>query len=324
LYYAGATGTDYSQKYSSQCQGGAGVACDYNVGFAYVSYKSDTCDPQYAKGVSDSMGYMNTAFQSAQCVKIYGGSQSSYNSYGGGYGNNGYNSYNSYYTYSGTALSLLYKSNACFIQNYWAPNGGCPDPYGRLQYYQQNFNKGVRKSLKVDPYVTYRANMEKGKQMVKTGAILFMTAAILFLLEQMIAFRKRNRTQVKGKAPASDKHLNGSEIKKSRSVVGLVRSATGQMKKAVATAAASTVNTIRSKTQCAGDEADIYDESDGVMVSKEQLEEKGSFIAQALGSYEAPTVAAQESAGIEEASSDESAVKVDAFVEEDKPLARNK
>lgn len=277
IYYAGATGSDYSQSYSSECQGGAGVACDARVGFVKVSYSKNTCDPAYASGITDSMSYMNSAFKAAQCVKIYDSStdySNNYNNYnnnnnynygnrdlkeeeskketqqdsknensessktdttdkeqrklennyGYGYGYGyGYNNNNGYYTYAGTALSILYYSNACFIQNYWDPDGGCPDPYGKLQYYQQNFNKGVRKSMKVDTYVTYRANMQTGKNYVKIGAVLFMTAVILFVTEQLMAFRSKKARRA---------HTGDSLMKsKKRSVVALVSSASGNLRK---------------------------------------------------------------------------------------------
>jgi hypothetical protein len=381
LYYAGATSTDWSQKYSSTCAGGAGVACDYNVGFAYVSYSTDTCDPYYANGVSDNMGYMNSDFQSAQCVKIYDASQYNYNNnnngynngnnngynngnnnnnaYGGNYGankyyNNGYNNayynaYNNYYQYYGTPLALLYYSNACFIQNTWSPNGGCPDPYGKLQYYQQNFNKGVRKSMRVDPYVKYRANMEKGKKLVKMGAAFFMAAALFYIFEQFMAWRKRMRPATLQKSPALvNKHLVGKDgegnllhaaegMKKKRSMVGLVRSATGKMKDAVKIAAATTVAAVTSKKS-----KDTIDdvarlEGDGIMVadSKEAAGTRPSV----FGSYKAPETAATgdastiatpevasltpggipsyqddgmgDKAVVEETSSEESAVKVE-------------
>ena len=293
LYYAGAASTDYSQSYSSECQGGSGIGCDSEVGFASVSYSTDTCDPAYANGVTDSMGYMNSAFESAQCVKIYDsatdyvssnnnyynnrdlkeqeskkqGEQDSKNksrdsdsdsdssktentdeedrnlqtNYGYGYGyngndgNNAYNSnygYNSnYYTYSGTALSILYYSNACFIQNYWDPDGGCPDPFGRLQFYQKNFNKGIRKSMKVDTYVTYRANMDSGKKKVKIGAILFMTAVVMFLTEQLMAFRATKRGR---RVKTSDSLMKTKSKSTNRSVVELVSSTGGKLKKSAA------------------------------------------------------------------------------------------
>jgi len=322
LYYAGVTDTDYSGTYSSECAGGAGVACDYQVGFAYVSYSSDACDPYYATGVTDSMGYMNSAFQSAQCVQIYNGdSQNSNNNnnnnyqdngdnrdlqqenkeedseknnedrnlqdnYGYGYGYNN-NYYNNYYNYYGTALSVLYYSNACFIQNFWAPNGGCPDPFGKLQLYQSNFNKGARKSMKVDTYVTYRVNMETGVKYVKIGALCFMTATLLFIFEQLVAYRGRKRARLiktsklgysagrDNKTPADRDAL----LKKKRSVVGLVKSATGKMKKAAKSSVASLT-----KNKCACGEDEV--ENDGVM----NLDDISDNVkADTGGSYEAPT-----------------------------------
>lgn len=307
LYYAGATSTDYSQSYSSECQGGAGVACDYHVGFAYVTYSSNTCDPYYATYVSDTMGYMNAAFQSAQCVKIYDASQYSYsnngNGYGNGYGNNyqGQYGYNNYYQYYGTALSLLYYSNACFIQNFWAPNGGCPDPYGRLQVYQQNFNKGVRYSMKVDPYVTYRINMQKGKKLVKVGAILFMAAAIFYLFEQFMAFRKRRHQSqtLKKAAPTTEKkHLElaaSDGLKKKRSMVGLVLSATGKMKDAVNKSFESITS---KKAQASRDDVANPNDGDDILVKDQSKSTKGSYqapevpVALAPDQSSAPEVAA--------------------------------
>jgi hypothetical protein len=361
LYTSGATSTDYSNSYSSKCGGGKGVACDYNVGFASVTYSTSTCNPKYAKTTTDSMAYMNSVFQKAQCVRIYQSSTSYYSSnnnnnnangysnsnyqYGGGNNGNGnrglqrdqelaiqdsglhgldiepleivplegessssslevsdgtvdrelnnnnnaygygYNNY--YYAYSGTPLALLYYSNACFIQNFWAPNGGCPDPYGRLQYYQQNFNRGVRHSLKVDPYVKYRANMEKGKQLITTGAGLFMAAFLLYLIEQLIAFRKRMRGTGSQKAVAhasSDPTIpsagDGPSKAGRTSVVGLVRSATKKVAASVAGAAAATAAIVRSRSKMDGS-------TDGIMKSDGSIKDI-HFNNDDTGSYAAP------------------------------------
>jgi hypothetical protein len=372
IYYAGSSSTDYSGTYSSECQGGAGVACDYQVGFATVSYSTNACDPYYSTGVTDSMGYMNSAFQSAQCVKIFSGNSNNYNNnnsnnynngnnrdlkqqqnkegnsegsknynndgdgsnkeegdsesnneedrnlqnnYGyGGYGY-GYNSYSNYYNYAGTALSVLYYSNACFVQNFWAPNGGCPDPFGKLQLYQQNFNKGVRKSMKVDTYVTYRANMEIGKKYVKTGALFFMAAALLFVFEQLLAFRSRKEDKRLGiKTKSSHKKgevADGRDEKnpKKRSVVGLVRSATGKLRDAAKKTVARAT-----KNKCSGEEDD-FDEKDGVMVRvlddndddiKASSKSKKGTTSKKI-SYKAPTT----SSSVKEASSEDSIVKVE-------------
>lgn len=267
IYYAGAISTDYSGVYSSECQGGAGIACDYDVGFASVTYSTDTCNPAYATGITDTLSYMNSDFRSAQCVKIYD-YQQSYNSgnrelkkteskneaeqdgktevdentdkedrnlqnnYGYGYNNYGYDSYYGYnnnYDYSGTPLSILYYSHACFIQNYWDPDGGCPDPYGKLEYYQENFNKGVRMSMKVDTYVNYRANMKIGQRYVGIGVFLFMTAVAMLATEQYMAYKAKKRTN---KSKTSDSLMKpGSHRKKT--VVELVSSTGNKVKKSV-------------------------------------------------------------------------------------------
>ena len=372
IYYAGSASTDYSGTYSSECQGGAGVACDYQVGFATVSYSTNACDPYYSTGVTDSMGYMNSAFQSAQCVKIFDGNSNNYNNnndnynngnnrdlkqqqqqnkegnaaegiknynnngdgsnqegisesnnedrnlqnnYGyGGYGY-GYNSYSNYYNYAGTALSVLYYSNACFVQNFWAPNGGCPDPFGKLQLYQQNFNKGVRKSMKVDTYVTYRANMEIGKKYVKTGALFFMAAALLFVFEQLMAFRSRKENKRLGIKKKSS-HKKGQVAdgrdeknpKNKRSVVGLVRSATGKLQDV----ANKTVAKV-TKNKCSGEEDD-FDGKDGVMVvdgikaSSSRTKRKKGTSATKKSSYKAPPTS---SSSVKEASSENSIAKVE-------------
>lgn len=286
LYYAGVTDTDYSQSYSSECEGGSGIVCDYNYGFAYAYFSSDTCDPAYASGTSDSLYSMNQAFQAAECVQIYDSATFTYNNnynnddandgyynrdlkeqqdnkdntnvdnskqdrqledanaYGGGgyngysgYGYNGYgyNAYaNYYYNYYGTALSLLYYSNACFIQNYWSIDSGCPDPYGILSEYQQNFNKGVRMSMKIDTYGLYRSNMSKGKKYVKIGALLFLTALIMFVAEQMMAFKAKKRARgVKATGPSSKSKKSVVELV-STTGTKLKKSASKGVKKAVA------------------------------------------------------------------------------------------
>lgn len=293
IYYAGATSTDYSQSYSSECQGGAGVVCDYKVGFGYASFSTDTCDPSYTTSVTDSMGYMNSAFQAATCVQIYDGSSSSYNNYnnrnlkeqesrdskdkvensdkdrnlqdsygyGNGYGDEyGYNNYvNNYYNYAGTALSILYYSNACFIQNYWAPDGGCPDPYGILQEYQQNFNKGVRKSMKVDTYATYRANMAVGKKYIKIGAMLFLTALIMLLSEQLMAFRAKKRA-LGGK--------KGSSSRTKKSVVELVNTTGTKIKKSASRGVKKAVAKVTKKKSKTKDK-------DGIMVESPKIATAG-------------------------------------------------
>ena len=97
--------------------------------------------------------------------------------------------------------------------------------------------------MKVDTYVTYRANMETGKKYVKIGAIFFMVAALLFLFEQLLAFRSRKRASSKQVGGSSD--LSPPEVKEKRSVVKLVRSATDKIKGV----AQSTVASVTKKTK---------------------------------------------------------------------------
>jgi hypothetical protein len=213
--------------------------------------------------------------------------------------------------------------------------------------YQQNFNKGVRKSLKVDPYVNYRANMEKGKKLVKMGAIFFMAAAILYLCEQLLAFRKRMRRKVVSNAPPSSKrHLVGIpppadpiEKMRSRSLVGLVQKGATRARAAVKSTVAA-VTSARSK----GDDAtaSINDaerlEGDGIMKADSSYKapqpsiennstiatnDVAAFTQDNLGSYDEPDLMkpmnSTEQLGktVTQSSSEESAVKVDVPNEEE-------
>ena len=296
LYYAGATDEDYSQSYSSQCNGGSGVVCDYQYGFAYATFSSNTCDPSYVSSVSDNLAYMNDAFEQAQCVQIYDKStfvSNNYNddgnnnrnlqeseqgdrslannndnnnddaAYNGNYGYDGYTGYansgygynayaNNYYNYYGTALSLLYYSNACFIQNYWSPDSGCPDPYGVLSEYQGNFNKGYAKSMKIDTYATYKTNMEAAKRYVLVGFLLFFSAVVMFLSEQMMAFKAKKKSRgVK----------SGPSTKRKKSVVELVSSTGTKIKKSANKGVKKAVAKVMK-----GKKTAPSSESDGIMV----------------------------------------------------------
>ena len=62
-------------------------------------------------------------------------------------------------TYEGKPLELLAYSRACSVMNYWSPDGGCPDPYGKVNYYMSNYNKGIVQSW-ADPYKDYREGVE--------------------------------------------------------------------------------------------------------------------------------------------------------------------
>jgi len=159
---------DYS-GYSSQCQGYAGVGCDYANGFATHSYSTKECNPDYYTGVTNTMYSLNQAMQSAQCIKIYDRSK--------GVNWNGYN-----VTVSGTPLELLAYSNACFYQNFWSPDGQCPDPYGKISFYQQNFNRGVVKSRKTDPFAQYTVQMQDARRLSNLGTTMMVAAALVFIV----------------------------------------------------------------------------------------------------------------------------------------------
>lgn len=155
--------------YSSECQGYYGVGCDYTNGFAVHSYSTQECNPEYYSGVKDNMQYLNQAMQSAQCVKIYDKSS--------GKNWNGYN-----YTVYGTPLELLSNSQACFYQNFWSPDGECPDPYNKIQYYQQNFNRGIVKSKKTDPFEQYTLQMVESEKLTSYGTTMLVAAAFVLLV----------------------------------------------------------------------------------------------------------------------------------------------
>jgi len=172
--------------------------------------------------------------------------------------------------------------------------------------YQQNFNKGARKSMKVDTYVTYRVNMETGIKYVKIGAIFFMTATLLFIFEQLVAYRSRKRARMiktSKKVSGRDNKTRANRdalLRKKRSVVGLVKSATGKMK----VAAKSTVARV-TKNKCAsGEEV----ENDGVM----NLDDIDDDVkADTGGSYKAPTTTLPDEPSVKESSMKDFIVKIE-------------
>lgn len=155
--------------YSSTCSGYKGVGCDYSHGFAVHSYSTQECNPEAYTGVKDTMYKLNTAMKSASCIKIYDRSKGT-NWYGGNV------------TVSGTPLELLAYSNACFYQNFWSPDGQCPDPYGKIAFYQQNFNKGIQKSQRSDPYQQYAVIMTDAKRLSTLGTVMLVLATVIFFI----------------------------------------------------------------------------------------------------------------------------------------------
>ena len=214
MYYAKQSGfssyaydDDYHGGLTATCQGGYGVGCDATYGFAMHTYSTDTCDPKYVTGVTDNLSNLNSAMQATKCVKIYDSS-----------------SYNSNYV-EGTALELLYYSSACFYQNYYSPDGECPDPYGKIAMYRQNFAKGLQRQHREQPYVIYTSEVEKGKTMVAAGSLLLGAALVVIVAELIVArrFRVKHKTVVEQRSDGLVKPGNNNNNKKQGSDPNLQR-----------------------------------------------------------------------------------------------------
>ena len=200
MQYAGVSAflsDNNGDAYSAECGGGYGVGCDVNNGFALHKYSTTTCNPDKVSLVIDEMYYANKAMQTVDCVQIYDASSSS-SSYGynddnngddGGGGGSGDDS--SYY--SGTALGLLETSHACFYQNVWSPDGECPDPYGKIKYYQSNFGNAIEKSAATTPIqvsrqrMIYKHKIRKGQHMTAAGVVLVLAACVILATDKMIS-----------------------------------------------------------------------------------------------------------------------------------------
>ena len=169
---------------TAYCQGGYGVGCDYNYGFAVHQYKYNECNPQNATYVLDDLSDLNYALEKSDCVRIWNGG-SSYSS-----GNSDYSSYGNYEN-SKSAVELLYHSKACSFMNYWSPDGGCPDPYNKVYYYLQNYNQGIKRSWP-DPYADYEEAVVTGKKRIRQGIMLCAIAFVVMLFE---CFRPRPKQE---------------------------------------------------------------------------------------------------------------------------------
>lgn len=181
MNYAGLSGfssysydDDSSSSYTASCSGGYGIGCDYSNGFAVHTYSGDECNPANYTGVKDKLSNLNSAMNSAQCTKIF-----DYSSYSG--------------SPYGTSLELLAYSHSCFYQDFFSPDGVCPDPYGKLAYYQQQFYNGIQESKKQDPYQVsqrkklYNEEIKRGKTMAATGLCLAALAFVIMLYEGLVA-----------------------------------------------------------------------------------------------------------------------------------------
>jgi len=153
-----------SGSYTAACKGGYGVGCDKN-GFGLHKYSTDECDPQYYSGTSDNLSNLNSAMESAQCVQIYDAD------YWQGYDYGVYN----------TPLELLTTSTACDYMNYKSPDGECPDPYGKVAYYIENFNRGIKKKRE-DPYDIYHQKVKRATRMMVAGGVFLAVAIVVLLL----------------------------------------------------------------------------------------------------------------------------------------------
>lgn len=212
MYLAGvsAFSTPYSAGLTADCQGGYGVGCDYNSGFAVHTYSSSQCDPQNATGISDNLSSLNSAMSNyADCVKIYDS-----NKYSG-------------YT-DGTALALLEYSHSCFYQDMFSPDGECPDPYGKLAQYQSNFHAGITESRNSDPYHVYyyrkiyKRQIQQGKLLTHVGVGFLAAAAILFILNENIVERFKNqRAKRKAAKKLTDDDDHGTEAIDSRADIAI-------------------------------------------------------------------------------------------------------
>lgn len=184
---AGVTGFSTSSvtSYTADCQGGVGVGCDASGGFAMHRYKSSICDPQNVTSVSNDLYYVNLAMKNAQCIQIYNSYKSS--SYSSSSNDDDGASY-----YSSTPLALLYNSSACFYQNFFSPDGTCPDPFGRISYYKSNFYKEIQKSKAQRPVSLYKQQMEyeekisAGRTKGEIGAFLLATAIVVVLCDKIL------------------------------------------------------------------------------------------------------------------------------------------
>jgi hypothetical protein len=172
-----------SSQLTSSCLGYSGVGCNANYGFAVHSYSSALCDPQTATAVTDNLAYLNKAMESSKCIKIYSTS--------GSYGSSYYSSSSSSSSSANAALNLLSYSSACFYQNFWSPDGECPDPYGKIKYYQNNFYKGIQKSQLQRPVAVYKqkqiyeAEIRKGQSRLVFGVICLMAAIGMLVLDRI-------------------------------------------------------------------------------------------------------------------------------------------
>lgn len=216
MYNAGVSGfgsysygdDDSSSSLSSTCMGYKGVGCDSNYGFVLHTYSTALCDPQKASGVKDQLAYLNKAMSASKCIKIYDSS-----SYSSSYYNQGDDDGQAEQQDGddSSPLSLLSHSSACFYQNFYSPDGECPDPYGKIKYYQQNFYKGIQIAKTQRPVAVYRqkqiyeAAIRKGQSRLVIGIVCVVAAASLLVIDKIMSMcRKRRERAQLARKEASD------------------------------------------------------------------------------------------------------------------------
>jgi hypothetical protein len=188
---AGASGFSSlsSSSFTAECQGGYGVGCDKSGNFVVHKYSSSICDPQNVTSTTNQLSSLNSAMKTADCNKIYTSSYTSSSYSSSSSSSSGSSSSSS--SYSGTALALLDYSAACFYQNFFSPDGSCPDPFGKISYYQTNFYKTIQKAKAQRPVSVYRQKLafeeeiSAGRTKVGTGLALMVLAAGVLIIDKL-------------------------------------------------------------------------------------------------------------------------------------------
>lgn len=206
MYNAGVSGfgsysygdDDSSSSLSSACLGYKGIGCDSKYGFALHTYSTALCDPKSASGIKDQLVYLNKAMNASQCVKIYDSS-----SYSSSYNNQGDDDAQQEQQDDSSPLSLLYHSSACFYQNFWSPDGECPDPYGKIKSYQQNFYNGIQIAKTQRPVSVYRqkqiyeAAIRKGQSRLVIGIVCVVASVALLVVDKILSMCRKRRERAK-------------------------------------------------------------------------------------------------------------------------------
>lgn len=191
LSYAGITFS--SSSYSTTCYNGKSVACDSTNGFAVHTYSTNECNPYYFSGVADTMTDLNSGMSKVTCTEIYNAKKNKYY----------YSDDDGTSPYYGSALQLLEYSSACNYMDYMSLDGNCPDPYGIVNKYVENYSAGIKQKHD-DPYKDYNQGMKLAKQYTLSGAVLFLTACVVVVFFGTMT-KPKNLVRVK----AAHKQIKG-------------------------------------------------------------------------------------------------------------------